>query len=568
MRHSPFVLFFALGASAQAPLDPPRPSADRVVAEVSGQKVTIGDLRKIIANAPPNVFEALQKDPRDFFERYTLLTRLTADAKKAGLENVSPYKDRLMFQRSTVLMMSYLEDQTRNAEIPPAEIEAYYKANQQRFRVAQFTPIAIPFEKVPGPGKLTEAQAKARAEQVVKLIRDGASFELIAAEYSDKRTAEKFVGDNAEITPASKLPEALKQAVFSTLPGQVTEPQAFADAYFVFLIRKLDIAPLAEVSDLIAEEKRTEMAQRRLEELRQSIKAEVKHKVYFEMQNPAAPPREIPADLTPQTVVAVVNGRSYTADEMGQVLNGAAPNVRQAASQQPEAFLVQFELLRSLAEEARKAKLDQKPPASDRIAWTDRQVLMQAQIDETMKGIKNSPEEQEAAYKAQQERFRTAQVKLIYISYQVAPPPSVQATGRVRTEPEAKKLAEEIVAKAKAGTEFVLLVQQYSEEPNSKAKNGDFIPIDASNPQIPDEVKKAVLSTPKGEIAPPVRLPNGYYLFRVENVSVTPYDQVRNQIYEELRQEKFKKWFDSVRESIQIKVEDEAAIRAELLHTR
>lgn len=564
MRYPLLAHLAVAGLLAQPDIAPPRPKPDQIVADVNGQKVTIADVRKIVANAPPNVIESLEKDPRDFFERYTLLNNLTADAKKAGLEKISPYKDRLDFQRNTVLMMSYLEDQTRNAVIPPAEIEAYYKANTQRFRAAQFTPIAIPFEKTPTPGKLSEADAKARANQIVKLIRDGGSFDLIAEQYSDGATARKFVGEVPEITPATKVPEELKKAVFATLPGQVTEPQQFANAWFVFLVKSLEVAPLAEVSELIADEIRSGIAGKRLQQLQSQAKVEVKHKVYFEMQNPAAPPREAPADLQPSTVVAIVNGHSYTADEMTNILNGVPPNVRQAAAQQPQNFLTQLETLRSIAEEARKTRLDQKSPAADRIQWTDRQVLMQAQIDETMKGIKNSPEEQEAVYKNNPERFRSATVKVIYVPFHIAPPPTAENAPRPRTESEAKKLADEIVAKAKGGTEFVLLVQQYSEDPGSKAKNGDFLPIAAANPQIPEEVKKAVLATPKGGITPPVRLPNGFYIFRVEDVSVTSYEQVRNQIYEEIRQEKFKKWFDQVRESIKVKVEDAPAIAAEL----
>jgi len=564
MRYPLLAAVAALSLQAQPDLAPPRPKPDQIVAEVNGRKITIAEIRKIVANAPPNVVESLEKDPADFFERYTLLNSLTADAKKAGLEKVSPYKDRLDFQRNTVLMMSYLEDQTRNAIVPPSEIEAFYKANTQRFRVAQFSPIAIPFEKTPTPGKLTEPDAKARANQIVKLIRDGAKFDLIAEQYSDGATARKFVGEVPEITPVTKVPDELKKAVFATLPGQVTEPQQFANAYYVFLIRKLEVAPLPEVTEIISDEIRSSIAGKRLQQLRSQAKVEVKHKVYFEIQNPAAPPREAPADLQPATVVAVVNGHSYTADEMTNILNGAPPNVRQAAAQQPEGFLTQLETLRALAEEARKAKLHEKSPASDRIDWTDRQILMQAQIDETMKGIKNSPEEQEAVYKNNPERFRSATVKVIYVPFHIAPPPSAEGAPRPRTEAEAKKLADEIVAKAKSGSEFVLLVQQYSEDPGSKAKNGDFVPIAAANPQIPDDVKKAVLSTPKGSIAPTVRLPNGFFIFRVEDVAVTPYDQVRNQIYEEIRQEKFKKWFDEVRNSIKVKVEDAPAIAAEL----
>lgn len=540
---------------------PPEVPASHVVAEVSGHPVTAGELKRILANAPENIYQVINENPGDFLERYTMLSQLTGDAFKAGLDQQSPYKERLEWQRTTVLMMALLEEKTRTAPVSPEEIEAAYKAELPRFRVAEVLPIVFPYDNSAGVLR-DENTARKRAQEVWQELRKGAPFRETMLKVSDPRAAEKYKQEHPTILPNSKLPPNVIKTVFSTLPGNYTEPLQFGNAFYILQTLTLEAAPLSEVRDLIASEIRQKRVDAEMKSLRDTAKAEVKHPVYFQLQDPSAPPgREIPSDLRPETVVAVVNGRSYTSAEMTHILNGAPPTVRQSASRQPQEFLVQLAIMNHIAGEARRQKLNERPPASDRIRWTDMQTLMQARIDETMKSISNTAEEQEKYYKDNAQRYRQARVKMIYISYSLTPPPP-GAAQRPRNDREAKARAEEVLAKAKAGTDFTLLVQEYSDDPGTKANNGDFMPILATDARIPESIKKAIFDTPAGGVTPPVQQPNGFYLFRVEQSGVIPYDTIRNQVYEEMRQAKFQKWFEDLRNGIKVKVVDADAIRA------
>lgn len=565
MKVHVFLLLCAAIASAQSTT--PRAedlSPSHVVAEVNGKPLTIGDLRKIVSNAPDNVHQVLNDNPGDFLERYTMLNQLTTEAFKDGLDKQSPYKERLEWQRTTVLMMALLEHKSKTAPVSKQEIEAAYKADLMRYRVAEVLPIVFPFDNAAGALK-TEASARKLAQEVWQKLRDGAPFTATLAKYSDPAAAAAYTKEHPTILPTSKIPEPVKKAVFATLPGQITDPLSFGNAVYIFQVLSLNAAPLAEVSELIASQIREKRVDAEMKQLNESAQVEVKHPVYFELQNPTAPPgREIPADLRPETVVAVVNGRAYTSVEMTNVLNGAPPTVRQSASQRPKEFLVQLAMMSELAGQARKLGLHERPPASERMRWTDMQTLMQAKIDETMKGISNSAQEQEAYYNNNQKKYQTARVKMIYIPYSLAPAPP-GAANRPRTESEAKARAQEVLAKLKSGAEFTLLVQEYSEDPQSKANKGDFMPILATDTRVPEDIKKAIFSTAPGAVTPPMQQPNGYYLFRVEESGVIPYQQIRNQIYEEMRQAKFQKWFEDVRSSIKVKIIDGAAIRVELV---
>ncbi len=552
---------FAQAAATRSETLPP----SHVVAEVDGKPVTLAGLRAILANAPDTINQAVSADPRDFFERYNMLSLLTAEARKAGLDKRSPYKDRLEWQQNTVLMMAMIEERTKTRPVDPVAIEAAYKGNLMRYRVAEVLPIVIPYDN--GGGALrTEAASRTRAQEVWAKLRAGAPFAATMERESDPKAAEAYKKEHPTILPNSKLPEAVKKAVFATLPGQYTEPLHFGNAFYILQVLSLHVAPITEVSGMIADELRYAAMERMIKERHDSAQVEVKSPVFFQMLAPATPGREAPAELTPETVVATVDGRAYTAEQMNQVLNGAPPAVRQAAARQPKEFLIQLAMMRGFAQEARDSKLDQAPPASDRIRWNDMQTLMQAQIDETMNGISNSAEEVESYYRDNLKRYQRATVKMIYISYSLVPPPP-GATQKPRNDKEARLRAEEVLAKVKAGTDFTLLVQEYSDDPGTKAKNGDFMPIAASDTRVPENVRKAIFATPAGAVTEPIQQPNGFYLFRVEELKPIPYGEIRNQLYEEIRQAKFQKWFEKMRNSIQVKIIDAPAIKAEAVHT-
>ncbi|HZO54673.1 MAG TPA: peptidyl-prolyl cis-trans isomerase [Bryobacteraceae bacterium] len=565
MKVPVFLLMCAAVAFAQPATAPAEDrSPDHVVAEVNGKAITVADLRRILSNAPDNIHQVLNENPADFLERYTMLSQLTAEAIRDTLDKQSPYKERLEWQRTTVLMMALLEDKSKNTPVPKEEIEAAYKADLMRYRVAEVLPIVIPFDKAAGVRK-TEAAARKLAQEVWQELRKGAPFMATMEKYSDPSASALYKKEYPTILPNSKIPEPVKKAVFATLPGQITDPLPFGNAIYIFQVVSLNAAPLGEVADLIASEIREKRVDAEMKQLNQEAKVEINHPVYFQLQDPTAPPgREIPADLRSETVVATVNGRGYTSVEMTNVLNGAPPTVRQSASKRPREFLVQLAMMNELAEQARRLKLNEGPPASDRIRWTDMQTLMQAKIDETMKGISNSAQEQEAYYKDNQKRYQKARVKLIYIPYSLAPAPPT-AANRPRTEKEAKARADEVLAKLKTGAEFTLLVQEYSEDTSSKGNNGEFMPILATDTRIPEDIKKAIFATAPGAVTPALQQANGYYIFRVEESGVIPYDQIRNQIYEEMRQAKFQKWFEDLRNGIKVKIVDGTAIRAELV---
>ena len=82
-----------------------------------------------------------------------------------------------------------------------------------------------------------------------------------------------------------------------------------------------------------------------------------------------------------------------------------------------------------------------------------------------------------------------------------------------RSKEEAKKLAGEVLAKAKKGQDFGALAGQYSDEPGAKARGGALPKFSKSSP-FAQPFKDAAFLLKPGEISPVVETSFGFHIIK------------------------------------------------------
>lgn len=271
----------------------------------------------------------------------------------------------------------------------------------------------------------------------------------------------------------------------------------------------------------------------------------------------AAPPAAKPAS---DTVVATVGDRKVTVADVEAML-AASPQLRQNFHKDPLGVLHQYFLMRRLAEEALQAGLDKRSPHKENLEHARIQGLATAMMTETSNKLGIGDDEARKHYERHQDRYLRARTKVIYIPYSLTPPPATPGARKVLTEPEASARAASAAKQARAGADFAKLVKEHSEDPASAAKEGDFPAFGRADTKIPEEIRKAVFAAKAGEVAGPVKLANGYYVFRVESIAAPPFDEIRLQLVDEIRQERFDAWFNGLRKEYEVKVLNEAYFR-------
>ena len=110
----------AIQAPAQTPPPPAVLPPDTIVATVNGKKYTAADMDKLIAVLPAQIQQAARAQPQAL-SQFFLLQRLTEDAEKAGLDQRSPFKEQLDFDRMRVLSTAELTDVGNNMQITEDE---------------------------------------------------------------------------------------------------------------------------------------------------------------------------------------------------------------------------------------------------------------------------------------------------------------------------------------------------------------------------------------------------------------------------------------------------------------
>ena len=246
----------------------------------------------------------------------------------------------------------------------------------------------------------------------------------------------------------------------------------------------------------------------------------------------------------PQTVVAEIEGRKVTAEEMNQFVAAMVGQLPQFFERDPKEFTRQLALLLKLAKIAEAEKLEEKAPFKQRLEYTRANVLMQSLMDYKLNGVALTEDQIQGAYEASKPDYTQSFTKVLFVAY--------GADGKPRTQAEAKAKIEELRKRAVGGEDFPKLIKENSEDPMTRDKNGDYPPLTRRD-AVPEQVKFPVLLLKPGEYSQPIQQPSGYYLFRLEKMEVKPLKDVRNEIEGSFRQEAFRKWFEGVRAGIDVK---------------
>jgi peptidyl-prolyl cis-trans isomerase C len=273
---------------------------------------------------------------------------------------------------------------------------------------------------------------------------------------------------------------------------------------------------------------------------------------------PAPPVRISLMAMPPDAVIATVDGQKVFASDLQTVLRVLQGPQQQSALKDLRGFLEQYGLMLRLSTMAEKAGLDQKSPTKEQMAYNRMLALAQAQLQETQNQVSVKPDEVQKYYETNKDNFTQARLKVIYISF--SPDPAAQPAPpakKVQSEAEAKAKAEKLSAQLQAGADFVKLAKENSEDSASASKDGDFGTFRRSD-QLPEEVKAVIFALKQGQVSKPVRQPNGYYIFRVEEIGVEPLDKVKDQITSTLKNSRVNDLVTTTRKTLDIKILNEA----------
>src|SRR5687767_1734464 len=283
----------AAEAGARATAEPVKPLPEKlpdVVARVNGETVTRTELEEYVRNLEGQAGSAIPADQRDRIYRgvidqlvgYKLLVQeakarkvvvadADVDARIAEVKKQFPSEDLFI---QTLIDRKMTLDQIKadarrdmsiarliEAEIAPrvavkpGQVEEFYKSNPEQFaQPEQVRASHILIRTEENADAATKAQAKAKAQQILKDVKAGKDFAALARQHSQDGSAVN--GGDLGFFPQGQMVGPFNDAAFSLKPGATSDLVETQFGYHIIRVAEKQPArtvPLEEVRPRIEE---------------------------------------------------------------------------------------------------------------------------------------------------------------------------------------------------------------------------------------------------------------------------------------------------------------------------
>lgn len=246
-------------------------------------------------------------------------------------------------------------------------------------------------------------------------------------------------------------------------------------------------------------------------------------------------------------VVVVIEGTPWTARDLEQMTAALGGAIQMNFKTSPKAFVETFGLLLKLEAMADQEKLGETDPHKWRMLYNRALYLAQVRMNAQSTRVPILPADQLKYYEEHKQEFARAKTRAIHLAF-----------GEKRDQAATEKLAAEIAKKAQAGADFAALAREHSDDAESKAKGGEYPLIKPDDNSFPAAAKAAVFALKPGQVTDPVRQPTGFWIFKLEEFIVPPFEEVKSATFTRLQDKNMKDWMESVRKSVKVEFKDPA----------
>ncbi len=256
--------------------------------------------------------------------------------------------------------------------------------------------------------------------------------------------------------------------------------------------------------------------------------------------------------FSPDIVVAVIDGKEYTAKAMDQIRKSLPPQFRQQTkAMDNRAFVQVYAELQAFAKNAKSEGVTEKEPYRTQFEFAQLNFLAQIYLAELQKRVRLKEEDFQKYYEEHRAEYEERHVYAIYIDYSDAPGSASGSDGnKPLSENEAREKTEKLRAELSGGADFSELARQHSDD--ASAEKGGDLGFFKYNAQIPRMLRDAIFVLPVEEVSAPLQEGGRFYLFKVTEVRTQPLKAVRNQIATPLQAAQLKQMVDDVRSTVKV----------------
>jgi peptidyl-prolyl cis-trans isomerase C len=170
-------------------------------------------------------------------------------------------------------------------------------------------------------------------------------------------------------------------------------------------------------------------------------------------------------------------------------------------------------------------------------------LVANAELSRIEKTVAPSDADLKKAYDANRTDYEQVKARHILVAFKGSP--AVQKGKPELTEEQAKAKAEEIRKKLVAGADFGEVAKKESDDLGSGSRGGELGSF--GHGQMVPEFEKAAFDLKAGEISPLVRTQYGFHIIKVDQHTLTPFEEVKPTLEKGARQKKLQETMDTMK---------------------
>lgn len=232
--------------------------------------VDIAGYQSFLFSLPPEQLLIIESYYRDVIPRGKLLRQVSSGIYVPDAELWQEYRDQVeQVEIEYVPMDPAVRYDDEDFEVTDAEVEAYWRANQEEFEVpARASLKVVVLDKTPTAADTIASEAEAAA--IVQRIADGEDFaEIATLESTDQSTAP--AGGDLGVFPKNFMTPPFDSAVFAAPVGRVVGPIKSSFGYHVIEVQDRWAADSAQARHILIPVARTDDSEIELLTLADSI---------------------------------------------------------------------------------------------------------------------------------------------------------------------------------------------------------------------------------------------------------------------------------------------------------
>jgi len=266
-----------------------------------------------------------------------------------------------------------------------------------------------------------------------------------------------------------------------------------------------------------------------------------------------SPAKQVTTAPAPDKIVLAIGDEKMTASQYEAFIDGL-PEQYRAAARGPEKRQVIDQLvnLKTLAQEARRRKLDQNPQFKAQVAFQTESLLAGTVFRELSANLKVPEADARKYYEEHKGEYDRVTARHILLRFKGSSVPA--GDKKELSEDEALEKAKALRAKIVAGGDFAIIAKAESDDTGSGANGGVLGTF--GHGQMVAAFDQAAFALAAGQLSEPVKSPFGYHLILVDKRETKSFDEARPEIEKQLLPGMADKVIDNLKSQTPIQIDE------------